>query len=99
MSLTLLHSNLQSHQLNEWLAGQPMIDFTIDLCSWEVQRGGLQMEVNDHISIKSANYIKSTLLSFLKVCLYGCYTNLPFYPISPFHQLNIVSHKVCENHF
>ena len=30
------------------------------------------------------------MLSFLKVCLYGCYTNCQFYQISLFHQLNIV---------
>ena len=54
---------------------------------------------NDRISLKKTNYIKSTLLSFLKVCLYGYYTNCQFYQISLFHQLNIVFHKISENHF
>ena len=47
-------------------------------------------EENDRISTKKTNYIKSTLLYFLKVCLYSCYTNYEFYRISPFCQLNIV---------
>ena len=46
-----------------------------------VQRGGPPTEVNNRISIKNANYIKSTLVSFLKVCLYNCCTNAPFYQI------------------
>ena len=36
-------------------------------------------EESDRISMKKTNYIKSTLLSLLKVCLYGCYTNCQFY--------------------
>ena len=39
------------------------------------------------------------MLSFLKVCLYGCYTNRQFYRISLFHQLNIVFREITENHF
>ena len=39
------------------------------------------------------------MLSFLKVCLYGCYANCQFYQISLFYQLNIVFHKITENHF
>ena len=57
-------------------------------------------EESDSISMKKkTNYIKSTLLSFLKVCLYGYYTNCQFYRISLFHQLNIVFCKISENHF
>ena len=56
-------------------------------------------EESNRISMKKANYIKSTLLSLLKVCLYGCYTNCQFYRISLFRQLNIVFHKIRENHF
>ena len=56
-------------------------------------------EENDRISMKKTNYIKSTMLSFLKVCLYGYYTNFQFYRISLFHQLKIVFHKFSENHF
>ena len=56
-------------------------------------------EENDHISMKKTNYIKSTMLSFLKVCLYGYYTNCQFYQISLFHQLKIVFCKINENHF
>ena len=41
----------------------------------------------------------STMLSFPKVCLYGCYTNHQFYRILLFHQLNIVFLKITENHF
>ena len=58
-----------------------------------------RQRVNDRISIKNAKYIISTLLSFLKLCLYSCYTNPPFHWISLFNQLNIVSCKMCENHF
>ena len=54
---------------------------------------------NDRISMKKTNYIKSTLLSFLKVCLYGYYTNCQFYQVSLFRQLNIVFCKIIENHF
>ena len=56
-------------------------------------------EENDRISMKKTNYIKITLLSFLKVCLYGYYTNCQFYWISLFHQLNIVFCKISKNHF
>ena len=42
--------------------------------------------------------MKNTL-SFLKVCLYGCYINTSFYKILLFHQLAIVSHSKSENHF
>ena len=52
------------------------------------------MEVNDRILIKNTYYRKSTLSSFLKVCLYGCYTNPPFYRSSLFRQLNKVSRKI-----
>ena len=41
-------------------------------------------EENDCISMKKTNYSKSTLLYFLKVCLYGCYTKCQFYRISLF---------------
>ena len=56
-------------------------------------------EVNDRVSMKNTQYRKSTLLCFLKVCLYSCYNNPPFCRISLFHQLNIDSHKISENHF
>ena len=56
-------------------------------------------EENDRISMQKPNYIKSTLLSFLKVCLYGYYTNCQFYQISLFLQMNIVFHKISENYF
>ena len=56
-------------------------------------------EESDRISMKKTNYIKSILLSFLKVCLYGCYTNCQFYQISLFRQVNIVFRKISENHF
>ena len=39
-------------------------------------------EESDCISMKKTNYSKSTLLYFLKVCLYGCYTKCQFYQIS-----------------
>ena len=39
------------------------------------------------------------MISFLKVCLYGYYTNCQFYQISLFCQLKIVFHKISENHF
>ena len=53
-------------------------------------------EENDRISMKKTNYIKSTFLSFLKVCLYGCYTNCQFYRISlfrTFHCINFEEHS------
>ena len=56
-------------------------------------------EESDRISMKKTNYIKSTLLSLLKVCLYGCYTNCQFYQISHFCELNIVFCKISENNF
>ena len=56
-------------------------------------------EENDRISMKKTNYIKSTMLSFLKVCLYSYYTKCQFYQISLFCQLKIVFHKINENHF
>ena len=56
-------------------------------------------EENDRISMKKTNYVKSTLLSFLKECLYGYYTNCQFYRMSLFHQLNTVFHKINKNHF
>ena len=48
-----------------------------------VQHGGSQMQVNDCISNKNTNRTKITLLSFLKVYLYGC----------------SVSHKISGKHF
>ena len=42
---------------------------------------------------KKTNYKKITLVSFLKVCLYGCCTNCQFYQISLFCPLNIVFRK------
>ena len=57
-------------------------------------------EYNDRISMKKTNYIKITMLSFLKVyILYGYYTNCQFYQISLFCQLKIVFHKISKNHF
>ena len=31
--------------------------------------------------------------------MYGCYINSPFYPVSLFHQLDIASRKISQNHF
>ena len=56
-------------------------------------------EENYRISMKKTNYIKSTMLSFLKVCLYSYYTNCQFYQISLFRQLKILFRKISKNHF
>ena len=90
------------------LPSSQMMTVTLALASPNVvfvhQQGGAAWltaeEESDRISMKKkTNYIKSTLLSFLKVCLYGWYTNCQFYRISLFHQLNIVFCKISENHF
>ena len=64
---------------------------------YKMQRAGPQTQVTDRISIKATNHIKSTLLSFLKVCLRGCYTKSQFYQISLFHQLDIFSRKLIKS--
>ena len=64
-----------------------------------VHRGGPQKRKMIAYQWKKQFYIKSTMLSFLKVCLYGYYTNCQFYRISLFRQLKIVFRKISENHF
>ena len=67
---------------------------TVRGCSVVDRRSGKWSHINE-----KTNYIESTLLSFLKVCLYGSHTNCQFYWISLFHQLNTVFHKFSKNHF
>ena len=63
---------------------------------WTAEQKKSRLTLNKY---KEINYIKGTLLSFLKVCLYSCYTNSPFHQTSLFHQLDIVSCKISKNHF
>ena len=80
----------------------PPIWITSNFLFWRysrVQRGGPQKRVNDRVSFTNTNYIKSTLLSFLKVCLYGYCINSSFYYVLFFCQLDMVSYQINENHF